>query len=57
MWCHDAHIPFVSFWALSKENITERSEDELEGIFDVFRSIFGKLLSLAHEKKIRLTAV
>lgn len=29
-WCYDAEIPFVSFWALSKENILERTEDELE---------------------------
>lgn len=39
-WCYGSEVPFVSFWVLSKENIMERSVDELEGIFDVFRTSF-----------------
>lgn len=56
-WSYDTNIPFVSFWALSKENILERSKQELESIFDIFRTIFPKLLTLAQSKDIKLESV
>jgi undecaprenyl diphosphate synthase len=56
-WSYDANIPFVSFWALSKENILERSKEELEAIYAIFRSSFSRLLTLALEKNIKLESV
>lgn len=40
----DQHIPYVSFWALSKENILERSEIEIASIFQLFRDKIPKLV-------------
>ena len=56
-WCYDADIPFVSFWALSKENIEERSSEEIEGIYAILRSSISRLLSLAEEKNMRIESV
>ena len=56
-WCYDVDIPFVSFWALSKENIEERSSEEIEGIYAILRSSISRLLSLAEEKNMRIESV
>ena len=40
------NIPYVSMWALSRENILERSREEVEGIFDL---IHAKIPSLKKE--------
>ncbi len=51
-WCYDAGIPFVSFWALSKENIIERTEDELVWIYGIIRDSLPRLVAHAREKNI-----
>jgi undecaprenyl diphosphate synthase len=56
-WSLEKHLSYISFWALSKENILERSTEELEGIFMVFRTMFPKLLALALERDVRLTSI
>lgn len=40
--CAELGIPFVTFWAFSTEN-WKRDEDELKGLFDVFRYALGSM--------------
>lgn len=40
--CVSLGIPYVTFWAFSTEN-WKRDEDELKGLFDVFRLALGQL--------------
>lgn len=40
--CVELGIPFVTFWAFSTEN-WKRDEDELKGLFDVFRYALGSM--------------
>lgn len=40
--CAELGIPFVTFWAFSTEN-WKRDEDELKGLFDVFRFALGSM--------------
>ena len=40
--CADLGIPFVTFWAFSTEN-WRRDEEELKGLFNVFRFALGSL--------------
>jgi len=40
--CVELGIPYVTFWAFSTEN-WKRDEEELKGLFDVFRFAFGTL--------------
>jgi len=40
--CVELGIPYVTFWAFSTEN-WKRDEDELKGLFDVFRFALGQL--------------
>jgi len=52
-----AHIEYVSLWALSKENILERSQVEIAGIFQLFREKIPKLVDKLIEKSVRLDIV
>jgi undecaprenyl diphosphate synthase len=36
--CLSAKIPYVSMWGLSKENITERSSEEIAALFEIIRT-------------------
>lgn len=56
-WVYETGIPFVSFWALSKENILERSPQELEAIYGIFRSSFSRIVALAESRNIKITTV
>lgn len=55
--CLDAWIEYVSMWALSKENILERSEMEIAGIFQLFRDRIPKLVEKLIKNSIRLDIV
>ena len=56
-WCYEKEIPFVSFWALSKENILERTEDELLSIYTIIRWSLPRLISQAEERNISIDYV
>lgn len=47
----------MSLWALSKENILERSEVEIAGIFQLFRDKIPKLLEKLIKNSVRLDIV
>lgn len=53
----DQHIPYVSFWALSKENILERSEIEIAWIFQLFRDKIPKLVEKLITNSIALEII
>lgn len=53
----NAHIEHVSLWALSKENILERSEVELAGIFQLFRDKIPKLVEKLIKNSVCLDIV
>lgn len=55
--CLDAQIEYVSMWALSKENILERSDIEIAGIFQLFRDKIPKLIEKLIQNSIRLDIV
>jgi len=51
--CGELKIPFVTFWAFSTEN-WKRDEEELKGLFDVFRLGLGTLAMRFIQKGARL---
>lgn len=51
--CADLGISFVTFWAFSTEN-WKRDEQELKGLFDVFRFALGSLALRFIQKGARL---
>ena len=53
----EAKIPYVSFWALSKENILERSQEEVGAIFDILRRKLPSLKTKLLEQRIALEIV
>ncbi len=55
--CLDANIEYVSLWALSKENIIERSELEIAGIFQLFRDKIPKLVEKLIWNSIRFDVI
>lgn len=55
--CHNAQIPFVSMWWLSKENITERSREEIEALFEIIRTQVIALAGRMKEKGVRFQTV
>ena len=55
--CLDEKIEIVSMWALSKENILERSQVEIGGIFQLFRDKIPKLVEKLIKNSIRLDIV
>lgn len=50
-------IPYVSMWALSKENVFERAADEVAYIFSLIRNKLPKLVNKFLEKNIRFEIV
>ena len=55
--CLKAEIPYVSMWGLSKENITERSEEEIKTLFTIIRTQILSLGQTMKEKSIRFEIV
>lgn len=55
--CHNAQIPFVSMWWLSKENIVERSREEIEALFEIIRTQVIALAGRMKEKGVRFQTV
>lgn len=55
--CHRAEIPLVSMWCLSKENITERSEEEIAALFEIIRTQVTSLSKRLQEKSVCLEIV
>ncbi len=55
--CLAAGIEYVSMWALSKENITERSEFELTAIFGLIRYKIPRVLPSLIASSIRFEAI
>ncbi len=55
--CLNAGVSHVSLWALSKENVSERSEDELSAIYGLVRRKMPKLVELCKKESIRFQTV
>ncbi len=55
--CLESGIPFVSMWALSKENILERSEIEIRGIYELLLHTLPKLLPKLISKWVRFETI
>lgn len=55
--CVSAGIAHVSLWALSKENVSERSEEELSAIYGLLRRKMPELVELCKKESIRFQTV
>ncbi len=55
--CLDRHIPYVSFWALSRENILERSKLELTAIYMIMRHKLAHMVEVFLRRGIRFEIV
>lgn len=55
--CVKNEIEIVSFWALAKKNILERSEQELAYLYDLFEEFLGKIEASCIRNQIRFEAV
>lgn len=55
--CIKNEIEFVSFWALAKKNIMERSEQELTYLYNLFEEFLGKIEASCTRNQIRFEAV
>ncbi len=55
----DLKIPYVTFWGSSVANVTERTPLEVQGLFEVFRQYFERLLrtKAIHEHRARVSVV
>lgn len=56
-YCLDAGISYVSMWALSKENITERAEDEISAIYEIIRSELPRLIPKLQRNSIAVEII
>lgn len=54
--CHERQIPFATFWALSTENLKERSREELTNLFSLFEKIVDDIQELK-EKNIKINII
>lgn len=55
--CLSVGIPFVSMWGLSKENITERSSEEINDLFNIIRTQIPQLVEKLKKNSIKLEVV
>ena len=55
--CLDAGIACVSMWGLSKENITERSSEEIATLFDIIENQVRSLAVRLRDKLVRFDTV
>lgn len=51
--CKELGIKYLTFWALSTENIVTRDKVEIEAIFQIVRKMFEPLKSLMIKEKVR----
>ena len=58
-WCRDLGIKYLTVYALSTENLTSRSPEELTTLFDLYESGFRELAvdKEIHQDQVRCTAV
>ena len=58
-WCRDIGIKYLTVYALSLENLTSRSPDELETLYDLYESGFLELCDdrEIHRDRVRCKAV
>ncbi|MEC7706862.1 MAG: polyprenyl diphosphate synthase, partial [Candidatus Thermoplasmatota archaeon] len=58
-WILDLGIPYFTVYALSTENLKERSEDELEGLFDLYVAGLNEIADdpKIHENGVKVQAV
>ena len=58
-WILDLGIPYFTVYALSTENLKERSEDELEGLYDLYVAGLNEIAedSRIHENGVKIQAV
>lgn len=58
-WILDLEIPYFTVYALSTENISERSEEELESLYDLYVSGLTEISEdpKIHARKVRVQAV
>lgn len=54
--CHERQLPFATFWALSTENLKERSQEELANLFSLFEKIVDEIQELK-EKNIKINII
>ncbi len=52
--CLERDIPTISFWALSDDNIRERSDTEVSYLFDLLIRGISRLIEQSNTKNIRL---
>lgn len=52
--CFERKIPYVSFWALSDDNIKKRDASEVKYLFDLLARGIKKLVKESNKKNVRL---
>jgi len=55
--CLDKSIPYVSFWALSDDNIRQRSPDEVKYLFDLLSEGMKEMQEYAIKKWIKIQII
>lgn len=55
--CLEYQIPYVTFWALSKENILERDEEELKYIYGLLEKKIPLLLPKLLARGVRFEVI
>ncbi len=58
-WTLDLGIPFLTVYALSTENISERDDGELDSLYDLYVTGFNEIVEdpQIHAKKVRIRVV
>lgn len=56
-YSYKAKIPYVSFWALSKENILERNPTEIDGIYRLLKKKIPKMVENFQKNSIQLEVI
>ncbi len=56
-YCLVREIPYISMWALSRENIVERAEIEIQTIYTLIRHKIPRLIDRFRRDDIRLEIV
>ncbi|MBI5221337.1 MAG: di-trans,poly-cis-decaprenylcistransferase [Candidatus Magasanikbacteria bacterium] len=54
--CHERQVSLATFWALSTENLKERSKEELANLFSLFEKVVDEIQELK-EKDIRIKII
>lgn len=55
--CKSRSIPYASFWALSDDNIRERSRDEVQYLFGLLTKTMPDITRLAIKENLRIEIV